>query len=68
MAFRVYHSACTGIPLGATSDERKFNVIFLDVGLLSTATGLNLLDYEKAEDVMLVNAVLFVNSSLATSS
>ena len=56
VAFPVHHSACTGIPLGATSDERKFKVLFLDVGLLSTATGLNLLDYEKAEDVMLVNA------------
>ena len=55
VAFPVYHSSCTGIPLGATSDERKFKVLFLDVGLLSTAAGLNLLDYEKAEDVMMVN-------------
>jgi len=35
---------------------KTFKVRFLDVGLISTATGLNLLDYEKAEDVMRVNA------------
>ena len=45
-----------GILIDRTSEERKFKVLFLDVGLLSTATGLNLLDYEKAEDVILVNA------------
>lgn len=56
VAFPVYHSSCTGIPLGATVDERKFKVLFLDVGLLTSAVGLNLLEYEKAEDIMLVSA------------
>ena len=56
VAHQVYHSSCTGIPLGATIDEKRFKVLFLDVGLLSSAVGLNLLDYEKAEDVMMVNA------------
>ncbi len=56
VAYPVYHSSCSGIPLGATIRPRKFKVLFLDVGLMSTATGLNLLDYEKAEDVMRVNA------------
>jgi len=55
VANRVHHSSCSGIPLGATIDEKKFKVLFLDVGLMSTATGLNLLDYERAEDVMMVN-------------
>ncbi len=35
--------------------RRSQTYIFLDVGLMSTVTGLNLLDYEKA-DVMRVNA------------
>ena len=56
VAYPVYHSSCSGIPLGATIHPRKFKVLFLDTGLMSTATGLNLLDYEKAEDVMKVNA------------
>ena len=56
IAYPVYHSSCSGIPLGATKHPRKFKVLFLDKGLMSTATGLNLLDYEKAEDVMKVNA------------
>jgi hypothetical protein len=34
----------------------KHNHLFLDVGLMSTATGLNLLDFEKTEDDMRVNA------------
>jgi len=56
VAYRVHHSSCSGIPLGATIDPKRFKVLFLDVGLMSTATGLNLIDYEKAGDVMRVNA------------
>ncbi|NQT70312.1 MAG: ATP-binding protein [Desulfobacteraceae bacterium] len=56
VAYRVYHSSRSGIPLGATLNEKIFKVLFLDIGLMSTATGLNLLDYEKAEDIMTVNA------------
>ena len=56
IASPVYHSSCSGIPLGAEMNTKKFKVLFLDVGLMSTATGLNLLDFEKAEDVMRVNA------------
>lgn len=56
VTYRVFHSSCSGIPLGATLNEKIFKVLFLDVGLMSTVTGLNLLDYEKAEDIMTVNA------------
>ena len=56
VAYRVYHSTCSGIPLGATINEKKFKILFIDVGLMSTATGLNLLDYERAGDIMMVNA------------
>ena len=56
IAYPVYHSSCSGVSLGATIHPKKFKVLFLDIGLMSTATGLNLLDYEKAEDVMKVNA------------
>ena len=38
------------------ADDKKFKALFLDVGLMSSVAGLNLLDFEKAEDVMTVNA------------
>ncbi|RLC06121.1 MAG: AAA family ATPase [Deltaproteobacteria bacterium] len=53
---RVCHSSCSGVPLGAMADEKKFKALFLDVGLMSSAAGLNLLDFEKAENMMTVNA------------
>ena len=56
VAFRVHHSSCSGTPLGATINGKKYKVLFLDVGLMSTATGLNLLEFEKADDIMMVNA------------
>ncbi len=56
VAYSVYHSSCTGVPLGATINSKKFKALFLDVGLMSTISGLNLLDFEKAGDVMTVNA------------
>lgn len=56
VCFRVHHSSCSGIPLGAAADEKKFKLLFLDAGLMATSAGLNLLDFEKAEDIMTVNA------------
>ena len=56
VATRIYHSSANGIPLGAEVNDKKFKVIFLDVGLMSTACGLNLLDFVKAEDILLVNS------------
>ena len=55
VAYRVRHSAANGIPLGAEADDRKFKVLFLDVGLMATASGLTVLDLEQASDVMLVS-------------
>ncbi len=55
VAYRVRHTAANGVPLGAEADERRFKALFLDVGLMATASGLTLLDLEQAEDVMMVN-------------
>ena len=49
VAYRVRDTAGTGIPLG------KFKMLFLDVGLVASATGLSVLDLEKVDDVMTVN-------------
>ena len=56
IAYKVHHSSCNGVPLGAEVDERKFKALFLDVGLLSKACGLSLLEFENADDIMLVNS------------
>jgi hypothetical protein len=42
LAVRVVRSACSGIPLGAEEDPRRFKLLGLDVGLLAGAWGLNL--------------------------
>ncbi len=56
VAYKVSHSSCNGVPLSAETDEKKFKVLFLDVGLLCRACGLSLLEFEKAQDIMLVNS------------
>ena len=56
IAYRVRHSSANGVPLGAEADDRSFKVLFLDVGLLGRSCGLSVLDMERAEDLMMVNA------------
>ena len=53
VASRVLHCAGNGIPLGAEINERKFKVLFLDVGLMTTALGLA--PFLQREDQSLVN-------------
>ena len=55
VAWRVHHSACNGVPLRAEIKETVFKPLFLDVGLMSSACGLNLLDFTSATDVLQVN-------------
>ncbi len=55
VAWRVHHSACNGVPLRAAIKETVFKPLFLDVGLMSSACGLNLLDFTSATDVLQVN-------------
>jgi hypothetical protein len=52
----VPHSSSNGVPLGATADDRNFKVLFLDVGLLSSACGLDLSLLEETSDLVQVNA------------
>ena len=55
VAHRIYHSSSNGVPLGAEINQKFFKLLFLDVGLASSMGGLNLLDFEKTEDINLVN-------------
>jgi uncharacterized protein len=52
---RVLATDATGIPLGAESDERRFKMILLDVGLTSAALGLSIGALEETPDVLLAN-------------
>lgn len=53
---RIRHTDANGIPLGAEVNERHFKALFLDVGLLCRACGLNMADFQAAQDLQLVNA------------
>jgi predicted AAA+ superfamily ATPase len=55
LGFRVCHASCNGIPLRAEVKEETFKTLFLDVGLMTGACGLSLLDFEKTNDLNLVN-------------
>lgn len=49
---RVHRSSAAGVPLGAQVDERSFKLLFLDVGLASTALGVDALAAELAPDLL----------------
>lgn len=50
---RVFHSSAGGVPLGAECNHKVFKSLFLDVGLVSTLSGLNLTHMQ--DDLVLVN-------------
>jgi predicted AAA+ superfamily ATPase len=52
---RVQWTAARGIPLAAGSDERRFKLLALDVGLASCQLGLDLAALEEVSDPTLVN-------------
>lgn len=53
---KVRHSASNGIPLGAEADDSIFKLIFLDVGLLSTACQITPRDLECADELNMINS------------
>jgi len=54
VAHKVLHSASNGAPLAAEANSRSFKCLYLDVGLMCSALGLNLLDLG-GMDMTLVN-------------
>jgi len=56
VCYPVQHTAAQGIPLGAEAKETTFKVLFLDVGLLLNACGLDALEVTETTDIMLVNS------------
>jgi predicted AAA+ superfamily ATPase len=55
VAHKVPHTSGNGVPLGAEANERHFKTLYMDVGLMSTALHLNLLDLQR-KDLALVNS------------
>lgn len=54
LIFRVHHTSASGLPLITTQNEKKFKILFLDVGLVKRASFLDTaLLYQ--EDLMLIN-------------
>ncbi|MBT3177890.1 MAG: ATP-binding protein [Desulfobacula sp.] len=56
ITYCVKHSACNGVPLGSQVNEKKFKLIFLDVGLMATACGMSMIDIEHVDDLMMANS------------
>ncbi|WP_299983273.1 AAA family ATPase [Desulfobacula sp.] len=56
ITYRVKHSACNGVPLGSQVNEKKFKLLFLDVGLMAGACGMSMIDIDNADDLMMVNS------------
>jgi hypothetical protein len=54
IASKVFHTSANGIPLAAEINPRFFKTLYLDIGLLSAALNLNVLDLSK-EDLSLIN-------------
>lgn len=54
IAYKIHHSSANGIPLGAEINERRFKMLYLDIGLLCSALNLNVLELNK-QDLTLVN-------------
>ncbi len=52
VATRIPHSAANGVPLESEVNSRRFKILHLDVGLVSSALGLTLADVEAADDAV----------------
>lgn len=55
LAYKVYHTAARGLPLGAQIDTKKFKVILFDVGIHQRLLGLDLQSYLLAEGFQGIN-------------
>lgn len=52
---RVQSTSANGVPLGAEIKEKYFKEIFLDIGLCSTALGLNLNQINSVNEIIMIN-------------
>jgi predicted AAA+ superfamily ATPase len=51
----IYHSDCSGIPIGAEIDERTFKLLFIDVGLMNHICGFSWPEISNFSELQLTN-------------
>jgi len=65
---RIVHTSANGLPLGAEANEKRFKILFLDVGLIGQVSGLTI---PRLDDLLAVNegalAEQFVGQELMAS-
>ncbi len=68
---KIHHTSANGIPLGAEIKANQFKILYLDIGLMSAALSLNVLDLSK-DDLTFINsgalAEQFVGQQLVYST
>lgn len=68
IAHRIFHSHCSGIPLGAAANLKKFKILFFDIGLAQRILGVDVKHLFLNPDITLINkgaiAELFVGLEL----
>jgi predicted AAA+ superfamily ATPase len=55
LAYKVYHTAARGVPMGAQINEKKFKVLILDTGIYQRVLGLDLSAYMISDFGSLIN-------------
>ena len=55
LCHRVVHSHCSGLPLGAGVDDRTYKLLFMDVGLMNHACGVDGPTVDAMDGTRLVN-------------
>jgi len=55
LAYKIYHTAARGIPLGAQVNDKKFKVLILDTGIYQRVLGLDLSSYVISDFRSLIN-------------
>jgi hypothetical protein len=64
LLYQIFSSQASGLPLNALIDEKKFKLAFLDVGLMSRATRIDIETLLK-EDLLLLNRGAFAEQFVA---
>jgi uncharacterized protein len=68
LAYKIFHTAARGVPLGAQINERKFKILIFDTGIYQRILGLDLSAYIISDATELINkgklAELFVGLEL----
>ncbi len=71
LAYQIFHSSASGLPLGAQVNPGQFKVAMFDVGILQRVLGLNLSEYVLADFKAIINkgalAEIFVGTELTAS-